>query len=287
MAINTYRFDGDKTFGYYTERLVTRDANGILRELGRGDTIDLTDIQVAELRTSLTLSLSTDPPVIDTVKELMESVGAPTDRDLAAWSDSDQAWVPSPSDSLLLTLRGQAFPVGGWDVGGWYGAPSVASATGATPPNQTEATPLWVPPGGSKRIDQLAAEVVTGAAGAVGRLLAYRSVPGIHYPGALLADFGTVDASAVGVKVVDLTAAPFAFPDYGLYWLALRGEGTVGANWRRSANLGLTIRNISASVALSTGHAMGHHYTPAAIPDPFAPGIGTSTAYGRIVVRAA
>jgi hypothetical protein len=61
MATAVYRFIGDKKKGYFTGAIDTLDANGIKRHVGRNDTIELTDTQVADLRRSLVLNLSTDP----------------------------------------------------------------------------------------------------------------------------------------------------------------------------------------------------------------------------------
>jgi hypothetical protein len=105
---------------------------------------------------------------------------------------------------------------------GRYYSPGSSRATNTPTLDQLNAIPIIIPR--AVTLDRIAVEITTlGAAGAVVRLGCYTDNDGI--PDALIADFGTVDATTTGVK--EITISQTVNP--GILWLARASQGATSA----------------------------------------------------------
>jgi hypothetical protein len=65
VAKAVYRFTGDRKKGYHTAGIETDDADGVRRHVLRGQTIELTDAQFADLNTSLIMTPADEEPTTE------------------------------------------------------------------------------------------------------------------------------------------------------------------------------------------------------------------------------
>lgn len=143
---------------------------------------------------------------------------------------------------------------------GRFYTPWTASTSSAIPAADTlELLPFYVPAGAM--LDRLGVDVtIAGTAGAVVRLGVYTD-DGNGRPDALLLDAGTVAATAVGQPLIDLSAAPFAFPAAGLFWIggAVQGGAGTRPTVRRGVSMGVPVSGTTAAQTAGTpaGYTLG------------------------------
>ena len=102
-----------------------------------------------------------------------------------------------------------------WRHGLWYTTPG-ARATNSLTNNQIYFLPFWVPPGGANIAAAGAQVTVAGEAASVLRYGFYAD-DGTCFPGALIADFGTIGTSGTGFASVAVAQSLPA----GLVWSAI------------------------------------------------------------------
>jgi len=103
------------------------------------------------------------------------------------------------------------------------GAGSQGNST-AVGVNTQVASPIYVP--SNTTADRICLQVVTAAASGLWRLGIYADA-GTSYPGAVMLDAGTIDASTTGVKEITI-GTPTTLPT-GVYWVAAKCEGAYAA----------------------------------------------------------
>lgn len=144
----------------------------------------------------------------------------------------------------------------------------------------------WFPVGNTVTVDRIGIWVNAGVALSVVRLGIYRDT-GSGYPGTLVLDAGTIDASSQGFK--EITVSQQLTPD--LYWVGGVGQTLV------------TAMTISCGPAASTFGVMGYTATPTgsttggagffqtgvsgALPGTFTSTVTTGTAIPRVHLRIA
>lgn len=103
------------------------------------------------------------------------------------------------------------------------GAGSQGNST-AVGVNTQVASPIYVP--ANTTADRICLQVITAAASGLWRLGIYADA-GTSYPGAVMLDAGTIDASTTGVKELTIST-PTTLP-IGVYWVAAKCEGAYAA----------------------------------------------------------
>lgn len=181
-----------------------------------------------------------------------------------------------------LAIAPMVFPTTSLRSGYWYGSPfSGASAPTAATLNRVLATPMLV---GRTTIFQTAAVNISTAAstGGVVRLGIYAD-DGNGAPGALITDWGTVDATSTGVKNITITntLAP------GLYWLC--GVSQVAAcSWTGLTGLSSLLPNSNtASFESIDRNAWASNGVTGALANPFSITGGAGTGPPKIGIRVA
>lgn len=182
----------------------------------------LSDARVPTAHTHPWADLTSVPALIVEGDARLSDARAPTAHDHDA-----RYYTEAEVDALLAGVGGGAGNAAAWQAFPWatdqYVTPYGGSTTGSPADGQLQCTPLWVPEGG--QFTRVGFDVtVAGTAGAVVRTGIYESTVNGR-PGDLLTDFGALDATTIGVKLLDMTAAPFVFPAPGLYWLAAAVQG--------------------------------------------------------------
>jgi hypothetical protein len=142
-------------------------------------------------------------------------------------SGADTVTVPAPTlsgqaarladaqDAAAVSAGNRAM----YFAGEWFTPPGEPAAVAGTA-GTGRFSPMWVPPGGAT-VDRIACQVtVAGSAGAVVRLGIYANGASNDYPGSLILDAGTVDATSTGVKEITISQA---IPE-GLVWLCAAGQ---------------------------------------------------------------
>jgi len=123
-----YRFDGDRGgLGLDTNFVLTLDANGILRNVGRGMNVDLASDQYDNLSRYYIFTLTTDPPNAPAIGEI-KSGSSPINLYSSHWKD------PVPTTEYLPTVNNIAGDVRlvilDMALYGWNGNMWVALASG-------------------------------------------------------------------------------------------------------------------------------------------------------------
>ena len=190
-----------------------------------------------------------------------------------------------PLLSRILTARGFAAHAGA-SIGAVDYIANCANATalttGAMAAGTLRALPFVAPARGGT-LDRIAAEVTTAAASQNIRLGLYRNKTGEAdiYPGALLADSGSISSGTTGVKSYSLSQA---LEPGKIYWLVLntsasitmRGLAVGGvSHFLGMATAATTALNLYISATLAYG----------AMPDPFTAGGAYVTAVPCPVLR--
>lgn len=162
-------------------------------------------------------------------------------------------------------------------VSGYYYASPVGVTTGTATAtlNDWQALPFWVP--AAANFDRIAVEVTTGIASGVVRLGVVGDTGGM-FPGPLVLDAGTVDASSPGLKeiTIDLTLNP------GVYWLTNCSQ--VAAPGLRTFTLGSQMIGTTApsSSSITIGYKMAS--VSGAFPATYTPS-GISSSSVRVFLR--
>lgn len=114
---------------------------------------------------------------------------------------------------------------------GVYYAPMMISSDTTATPNQNQEYAVRFVVGALTTFDRIGLEVTTGAGSNVVRL-GIRADDGTNYPGAVVNDAGTIDASTLGFKEITISQALPA----GQYWLTATLQGGTGAQIRSRTN---------------------------------------------------
>jgi hypothetical protein len=190
-------------------------------------------------------------------------------------SDSQGGVLPSVSGGVPVLLR-----AGMWTSVTGATATSIDAVHGI---GLLRLTPL--PVSSSKILDGLAIEVTAaGEAGATVRLGVYGDNGG-GYPGALVADLGTVAADSVGVKALAASISLAA----GLYWIGgvIQNVTTTQPTLRSDVAAAVWLGSPSLPAA---NQKMGAYYmssVPAALPAAFVTGPLTTGSLLRMFVHVA
>lgn len=164
--------------------------------------------------------------------------------------------VPGPAGAT-----GPAGGTGAPLISGYYSNPAImGSISGiAGTLNTAEALPFLFSNSGS--IDRLMVEVATAVSGATVALALYgdsSTTPG--RPGALLGDYGSIDASTIGVKESASITSPVSVTAGLRYWVTVAPQGTAAANLKAFSNTaGATpyIVSTAASLSYASVYALG------------------------------
>lgn len=173
-----------------------------------------------------------------------------------------------------------SFPKSGnYVASGYAGTSSTAWAIG-----DATATPFQVHSRGAS-FNQAGIRVTTvGTAGAVIRLGVYADSSG--YPGALISDWGTVDATVTGDKTVTISWAPTG----GIYWLVAACQVAASSTQANAGNANPTPFGISdqyfGNVGAANPAGYGDTMTGALAANWTATLVGRNFT-GRVILRAA
>lgn len=151
----------------------------------------------------------------------------------------------------------------------WYMSTSGGTAltTGSPTINTLRAIPLVV----SKlvTIDQLAINVTTLGTGSNARVGIYTD-NGNLYPGALVADCGSISTATTGVKTYATNLPVTLLP--GLYWLVIVGDGTAPTIRALNVNSMSPILGLDSGLGTAWGVGWSVAFTFAALPATFPAG---------------
>lgn len=170
----------------------------------------------------------------------------------------------------------------------YYIIPQGQQGAGTLTQGLMRSVPILLP--GGITLDRISMEVTTASAGTTARLGIYAD-SGYGYPGALMLDAGTIDASTTGMKEITISQA-ITIP--GVYWLVCAAQGSGGTGSLRTFNNPIwSLPIITSFTALPTIGTSTNSFevtsgVSGALPDPFASvPLTLSTAMPRIVVRVA
>jgi hypothetical protein len=165
-------------------------------------------------------------------------------------------------------------------TGLYYAAPVVSRATGTPTLNDLRLAPFLL--GETTTFDRIAVDVNTGgSAGAVVRLGIYAD-SGDGYPGALILDAGTVDATATGLLTITINQQLTP----GLYWIGgVPQVATSVVHVSTGSALGIGIGVTTLAQALWAGYSQTS--VSGALPSTFTGTVTAATQAVRALLRAA
>lgn len=109
MAI--YRFDGNKVPGENTAFIETPDLNGVWRQVYIGESIELSQDQVDDLRERFFFTIATDPPPLaHIIGRIIKVYGNPADSQVITWDAEEAEWMPRDP---AFSGDGSGLPSGG------------------------------------------------------------------------------------------------------------------------------------------------------------------------------
>lgn len=150
MAVNIYRFDGDRKQGYKTNHLIITDSGSVLRDVSLGGTVSLDSAVRDALNARYKLPLSTDP----------EADSPQADKDLSTLDIFDAS-----SGKIITSLLGRVATVA-WDpasvADGAASAVKVVTVVGAAVGDFVRASSDLALPAGSFLIAQVTAADTVG-----------------------------------------------------------------------------------------------------------------------------
>ena len=89
-----YRFDGDKQEGNYTDSIKVTDINTVLRDVKRGETVELSTLQATDLQRYYHLPVSTDPVSASRHRRPLYISEAPVEGDTVVYRSNE--WGTEP-----------------------------------------------------------------------------------------------------------------------------------------------------------------------------------------------